>query len=282
MKILVVDDDVIARSMVQMILTKEKHEVVQAENGEKALELLRQGGIRLVISDWNMPKMDGIDLCQQVRKASHLGYIYMIMVTSRETKDEMMVGLWAGADDFITKPIEATELILRVRKGERVIDEFLANEAKCKAFQECLAEVGWAKTGACLQQGLRGGAGSTCGGQLDLVETRPQGFDLLCGGSTFELAASPAQGLGRQVGGGALEPVGKVSGELRVTGVDGLAHIGKVLVQTAGSGAQQFQGHLAIIQHAPAEQVEPQRRVGRIDFGRALVFVCVHGIGGYG
>ncbi len=141
MKILVVDDDAIARSLVQMILSKEKHEVVQAENGEEALELLRQGGIRLVISDWNMPKMDGIDLCKRVRNASHLGYIYMIMVTSRETKDEMLVGLWAGADDFITKPIEATELILRVRKGERVIAELLANEAKCKAFQECLAEV---------------------------------------------------------------------------------------------------------------------------------------------
>ena len=140
MKILVVDDDEIARSMVKMILTKEKHEVVLAENGEQALEVLRQGGIRLVISDWNMPKMDGIDLCQQVRKASHLGYIYLIMATSRETKDDMLVGLWSGADDFVTKPIDGTELILRVRKGERVINEFMANEAKCKAFQECLAE----------------------------------------------------------------------------------------------------------------------------------------------
>ena len=141
MKILVVDDDVIARSMVQMILTKENYEVVLAENGEEALALLQHGGIRLVISDWNMPKMDGIDLCQHVRKASHLGYVYLIMVTSRETKDEMLVGLWAGADDFVTKPIDATELILRVRKGERVVGEFLANEAKCNAFQECLAEV---------------------------------------------------------------------------------------------------------------------------------------------
>ena len=68
MKILVVDDDVIAQSMVQRILTKEKHEVVLAENGEKAMELLRKGGIRLVISDWNMPQMDGIDLCKHVAR----------------------------------------------------------------------------------------------------------------------------------------------------------------------------------------------------------------------
>lgn len=73
MKILVVDDDPIARSLVQKILTDEKHDVVLAENGEQALEVLRQGGIRMVISDWNMPKMDGIDLCQQLRKTPGLG-----------------------------------------------------------------------------------------------------------------------------------------------------------------------------------------------------------------
>jgi DNA-binding response OmpR family regulator len=141
MKILVVDDDAIARSLVQKILTKEKHEVVVAENGERALELLRQGGIRMVISDWNMPKMDGIDLCQRIRNMLGLGYVYLIMVTSRDTKDEMLVGLWAGADDFITKPFEGTELILRVRKGERIIDTLRTSEAKCNALQECLAEM---------------------------------------------------------------------------------------------------------------------------------------------
>ena len=141
MKILVVDDDRIARSLVQMILTKEHHEVVVAENGEQALEFVRHGDIRMVISDWNMPKINGIDLCQRLRKTLGLGYVYVIMVTSRDTKDEMLVGLWAGADDFITKPFEGNELILRVRKGERIIDTLRTSESKCNAFQECLAEM---------------------------------------------------------------------------------------------------------------------------------------------
>jgi sigma-B regulation protein RsbU (phosphoserine phosphatase) len=141
MKILIVDDDAIARSLAEKILTKEKHEVLLAENGEQALQLLRRGGIRMVISDWNMPEMDGIDLCQQMRAIPSLGYVYLIMITSRDTKDEMLVGLWAGADDFMTKPYEGTELILRVRKGERIIETLKMSEAKCNAFQECLADL---------------------------------------------------------------------------------------------------------------------------------------------
>jgi DNA-binding response OmpR family regulator len=141
MKILLADDDAIALAMVKKVLAKENHEVLLCEDGEAALALIRHGGIRLVISDWNMPKMDGIDLCQQLRKTDGLAYVYLIMMTSRDTKDEMMVGLWAGADDFITKPIDPKELLLRVRKGERVINEFQASEAKCTAFQECLAEM---------------------------------------------------------------------------------------------------------------------------------------------
>ncbi len=141
MKILAVDDDRIVRTLVQKILTAEKHNVVLAEDGEEALELLRQGDIRLVVSDWNMPKVNGIDLCHRLRKNSHLGYFYLILLTSRETKDEMLVGLCAGADDFITKPFEAAELVLRVRKAQRVIDELLASEARCNALQEHLAKM---------------------------------------------------------------------------------------------------------------------------------------------
>ena len=121
MKILVVDDDDIARAMVRKILMKENHEVVLAQDGEEALNILRHNDIRVVISDWNMPKMDGLQLCQRIREASGLSYTYVIMVTSRATKDEMLVGLWTGADDYITKPFDPVELLVRVHNAERMV-----------------------------------------------------------------------------------------------------------------------------------------------------------------
>ncbi len=121
MKILVVDDDDIARAMVRKILMKENHEVVMARDGEEALDILRRNDIRLVISDWNMPKMDGVQLCQHIRETPGLSYVYVIMVTSRASRDEILAGLWTGADDYITKPFDPMELMLRVRNAERVV-----------------------------------------------------------------------------------------------------------------------------------------------------------------
>ena len=120
MKILVVDDDDIALAMVRIILMKERHEVVLAHDGEEALSILRHNDIRVVISDWNMPKMDGVQLCRRIREMPSLAYVYVIMVTSRSTGDDMLVGLWTGADDYITKPFNPVELLLRVRNAERI------------------------------------------------------------------------------------------------------------------------------------------------------------------
>ncbi len=121
MKILVVDDDDVARVMVRKILMKENHEVVMARDGEEALNILRHNEIRVVISDWNMPRMDGVQLCRHIREAPGLSYVYVIMVTSRATKDDMLVGLWTGADDYIAKPFDPVELLLRVRNAERIV-----------------------------------------------------------------------------------------------------------------------------------------------------------------
>ena len=121
MKILVVDDDDIARAMVRKVLMKENHEVVLARDGEEALSILRHNDIRVVISDWNMPRMDGVQLCRHIRETPGLSYIYVIMVTSRATRDEMLVGLWTGADDYVTKPFDPVELLLRVRNAERIV-----------------------------------------------------------------------------------------------------------------------------------------------------------------
>jgi putative two-component system response regulator len=122
MKILVVDDDEIALAIAKNILEKEQHEVHLAEDGEAALEILRSNEIQILISDWNMPKVTGIDLCRYLRSSPSIGYIYIILVTSRSSKQDIVQGLTAGADDFISKPFEPAELIVRLRNAERVLD----------------------------------------------------------------------------------------------------------------------------------------------------------------
>jgi putative two-component system response regulator len=121
MKILVVDDDDIALAVANKVLKSEAHEVVLAESGEEALDLLRDNEIQMVISDWNMPNMDGIELCKRIRETSGVGYTFIIMVTARNSKEDLLQGLSSGANDFITKPFEPAELLLRVRNAERIL-----------------------------------------------------------------------------------------------------------------------------------------------------------------
>jgi len=121
MKILVVDDDDIALAVAKKILEQENYEVELAEDGETALEILRTKNIQIVISDWNMPRMTGIDLCRTLRSSPLIGYIYIILVTSRSSKEDIVQGLTAGADDFISKPFEPADLLIRVRNAVRVL-----------------------------------------------------------------------------------------------------------------------------------------------------------------
>jgi putative two-component system response regulator len=121
MQVLVVDDDDIAVTVAKKILTAEGHEVLVAENGEEALQLLTRSQIRVVVSDWNMPEMNGLELCRRLRELKSVEYIYIIIVTARNSKEDMLTGLSAGADDFITKPFEPAELLVRVRNAERIL-----------------------------------------------------------------------------------------------------------------------------------------------------------------
>jgi putative two-component system response regulator len=121
MKILVVDDDEIALAVAKKVLSSDGHTITLAEDGAEAIEILQRDDIQLVISDWNMPNMDGIELCRALRKISSIGYIYVIMITARNSKEDMLEGLEAGADDFISKPFEPAELLVRVRNAERVL-----------------------------------------------------------------------------------------------------------------------------------------------------------------
>lgn len=122
MQILVVDDEPITRSMVSTTLRNQGHDVLEACDGETAWQMLGSDRIRLVVSDWMMPNLNGTDLCRRIRAAMPEGYIYVILCTSRGERADLIEGMDAGADDFLVKPISTEELRVRVRAGERVLD----------------------------------------------------------------------------------------------------------------------------------------------------------------
>jgi len=119
--ILIVDDNEMALQMLQHALTTSGHEVHTAKNGREALKILSEGQCRLVISDWEMPEMDGLELCRAVRKSDLPSYIYIILLTSRDDVADTIEGLSAGADEFITKPFRPAELVVRIRTAERIL-----------------------------------------------------------------------------------------------------------------------------------------------------------------
>ncbi|MAE63925.1 MAG: two-component system response regulator [Phycisphaeraceae bacterium] len=121
MRVLVVDDEEMAREMLSNALSASGYEVTTASNGAEAWELLQRVPFRIVISDWEMPEMTGPELCREVRGSETLGYVYFVLVTSRNRTEDLVTGLEAGADDFICKPFEPSELTARIRSGERIV-----------------------------------------------------------------------------------------------------------------------------------------------------------------
>jgi|WetSurMetagenome_2_1015567.scaffolds.fasta_scaffold09229_3 two-component system, NtrC family, sensor kinase len=121
MDILIADDDPITRKILSNIIKATGHEVVCAENGMEAWELLRAKKTRILISDWMMPELDGPDLCRKIRGADWPYYVYIILLTSRDQKNDAIKGLEAGADDYMIKPVHHDEIIARIRSGQRIV-----------------------------------------------------------------------------------------------------------------------------------------------------------------
>lgn len=121
MRILIADDDLDIRLLLIKMLEKWGHEVIPAVDGIQAWKLLQENVIHFVITDWVMPGMDGLKLCQKIRQFNFEHYVYIIMLTSRDTNTELVKGMDAGADDFIVKPFKRDELNVRIKAGERVI-----------------------------------------------------------------------------------------------------------------------------------------------------------------
>lgn len=121
MRILIVDDDEVALMMLGETLRKAGHEVSIARDGGEAIESLRASPCRVVVSDWEMPGMSGLDLCRAIREEQSRGYVYFILLTGRGTPAERVEGLRAGADEFIGKPFNTAELIARIGTAERLL-----------------------------------------------------------------------------------------------------------------------------------------------------------------
>jgi len=121
MRVLIVEDDPVSADLLDACLRTAGYQVTVAENGVQARELVRTGLYRLVVSDWEMPEMSGVELCEFIRGRQSGGYIYVILLTSRSGTRNVVEGLNAGADDFITKPFQPAELRVRLRAAERII-----------------------------------------------------------------------------------------------------------------------------------------------------------------
>lgn len=122
MKVLIADDDDLALKILRRYLEQWGHEVVQAMNGAEAWDLFQKDEYPIVISDWMMPKMDGLELIRRIRSQESRAYVYTILITARTDKDDLVKGMEAGADDFVSKPFDRDELRVRLREGERIID----------------------------------------------------------------------------------------------------------------------------------------------------------------
>jgi two-component system, cell cycle response regulator len=121
-KILIADDDAVSRRLMERILQQSGYEVITAENGRQAAhELASEGGPRLALIDWMMPELDGLSVCREVRNRQNDSYVYILLLTSKESCEDVVMGLEAGADDYLTKPCHPAELKARLHTGRRIL-----------------------------------------------------------------------------------------------------------------------------------------------------------------
>ena len=121
MKILAVDDDRVARTLLRTVLEKLGHDVLEAEDGQAGWDLFDTVEFGVLIVDWEMPIMDGLELTRKARALERERYTYILMLTSRDSKLDFIEGINAGADDFAIKPVSPAELEARLRVAERIL-----------------------------------------------------------------------------------------------------------------------------------------------------------------
>ncbi len=138
-RILVVEDESDSRFLFERLLTKNGYNVKSAENGENALQILEEFKPKVILADWTMPKVNGIELCNIIKKKDDYKLIYFILLTGRTSLKDRVEGLDTGADDYLVKPIDNQELLARIRAGLRIHN--LQNELKNVEHDKAVVEL---------------------------------------------------------------------------------------------------------------------------------------------
>jgi CheY-like chemotaxis protein len=139
---LIAEDDVASRRLLEGLLAKWGYDVVAAAGGDEAWQIIQQENApRLMVLDWAMPGLDGLELCRRVRAASYSDTPYIILLTAREGKKDIVHGLQAGVDDYITKPFDADELQGRIQVGVRVLGLQSALRTRLKELEDALSRI---------------------------------------------------------------------------------------------------------------------------------------------
>ena len=142
MRVLIADDDLTYCRMLEALLCKWGYDPIVTCDGEQAWQIM-QGpeAPQLAVLDWMMPGKDGVDICRQVRQASPSKSTYIILITAKERKEDVVSGLDSGADDYITKPFESEEFRARVQAGARIIKLQMALADRVQELQEALEQI---------------------------------------------------------------------------------------------------------------------------------------------
>lgn len=122
MKLLVAEDEFTTRVTVQVVLEQWGYQVEAVDNGTEAWRVLsREDGPEIAILDWEMPEIDGLEVCRRIKELERRNPVYIILLTGRDAKNDILQGFAAGADDYMTKPFDDNELRARVRVAERLV-----------------------------------------------------------------------------------------------------------------------------------------------------------------
>ena len=142
MKVLIAEDEIVSRRLLESALPRWGYDVITATDGEEAWTLLQEPDApTIMVLDWLMPRLDGVEICRRIRAHPRLSSVYIILLTSRAAVEDVVQGLEAGANDYITKPFDAAELRARMQVGVRVVNLQTALAERIREVEDALSRV---------------------------------------------------------------------------------------------------------------------------------------------